>query len=253
MIIKEEVIVNLRKGKKEALQEIYNVYHPLYIFYLKYLLRNDQWVQELVMSFYRVLYNDIDKLEDNYNFEFYSLMLIKKMVRTFFKESERFSKLSKIDIEEILSIDYPYSSFEEDLDLEETLILLFIDIYNQSNSTIGRLLDLDDSKVSSIRRKAKKTLYENYQDEWKNQFVTKFNSLQIISISFDKLTNDLEFVDREIQKENKIQGSLKSLILFFIVIAMILVITSILFKSGACSQNSVDSSETISVIGGLLW
>lgn len=252
MLIKEEYIARLRLGEKEALEEVYNVYNPLYCFYIKYLVRNDEWVDSLVASFYNDLYNKINELKDNYNFEMWSLMLIKKSVRNFFKANERFSNLSSSDIEEILSIEYPFNKYDENLENIEYVVTILSYIYGISNSVIGRLMDKEDSHIASIKRKTKKILQEEYNDEWisiiKNNFINLNNNY-----SFNKVSSNIEFISKKGSSDTKIQGTLKSLLIFFLIIVVIVIIYAVVSKTGACdSKDSENITTTASLLRGLL-
>lgn len=238
MLIEEKYIIKLRKGEKEALKEVYNVYNDLYYFYFKYLIRNDEWINELIVSFYHELYNNIDDLKENTNFEFWSLMLIKKHVRNFFKQSERFSKLSNADIEEIISIEYPFIPINNDLSLKETAVVVFSFIYKIKTTIVGKMLDVENSNVLSIKRKIKKNILNNNEEETILALKKDFNNLYIAKINFEDIIKEIEFIEKKPSSDIKIQGSIKSLIIFILIIIMILITYAIIIRTGACDNSN---------------
>ncbi len=236
MLIDEKYIIQLRKGSKIAFEEVYNVYNDLYYFYFKYLIRNDELINELIVSFYHDLYNKINELKENRNFEFWSLMLIKKSVRNYFKTNERFSKLSKEDIDEILSIDYPFILIDDSLNQIENLVMVFSYLFKIQSSVIGRLLDLEKSKVLSIKKKISKKMINKYDEKWLINIKNKFVNLYKATFVIDNVMNQIEFLEKDIDSDVKIQGSLKTLIVFLAIIIMILVIYAIVGRTGACAK-----------------
>ncbi len=238
MLIEEKYIIKLRKGEKEAFKEVYNVYNDLYYFYFKYLIRNDEWINELIVSFYHELYNNINDLKENTNFEFWSLMLIKKCVRNFFKKNERFSKLSNMDIDEIISFEHPFIPINNDLSNKETAVIVFSFFYKIKTTIIGKLLDIENSKVLSIKRKIKKNILNNNEEEAILALKKDFHNLYIAKINFEDIIKGMEFIEKKPGSDIKIQGSTKSLIIFILIIIMILITYAIIIRTGACDNSN---------------
>ncbi len=248
MIIKERIVANLRKGDKNALEEIYNKYHPLYRFYFTYLLRNEKWVDDILPNFYNTLYIKIYELNDNYNFEFWSLMIIKKMSRDFFKSEERFTDLSPLDIQEILEAEYKFDSFIPPLDTLQSTISVFTHIYNLSISNTGKLLDKENSTIFLGKKTAYKELSDFYYNDWYNKLENAFLLNFDIKNSFNEISTNIEFKEKNPGSELKMQGNLKSMIIFVITIILLVLIFTIILKTGACTPQVELSITSLDVL-----
>ena len=248
MLIKEEYITLLRKGDKSSLEEVYKIYQPLYHFYFKHLLRNEKWVDLLVAPFYNELYEKINELKDNYNFEFWSLMLIKKSVRKFFKENERFSTLSEIDIEEILDAEFGYELIDDSLDRLQNLCTVLGIIYKLSDSEIGRLLNQSNTTIFLGKKTASKILFSKDGDSYKKDFKDKFLLKYDVLYSFDDVIKDIDFKERKSENDSAFSGGIKSIVLFIIIVVLVILLVNLIQSIGQDNENLSTTSALVGFI-----
>lgn len=214
MIVEERVIQNARRGEKEAFQLIFSTYHPLFRYFFTYLLRNEKWVKEQLPIFYQELYQKLPSLQDDCNFEKWAMRLIYKQVRLFFAQMDQYKSLEKNDLLEVLDAKYPFVLFDTHLDRNQEFIMVCTRLYALPLSFLTQMLGESKSEWMYLKKQAETTLNHEYCNDFLPSFKEQFLLHYDVQYTFEDLCGSIHFTLRTRESENRIQGPLKTLILF---------------------------------------
>lgn len=224
MLIDEIVIKNLRAGDKNALEKVYNTYHPLYHYLYVQIVFNEQWAHSQLPLFYQEIYEKVPSLADDGVFDRWSIRLLIKHATAFLHSKEEFRSLTDEETHDILKKRYPNHTIIKYLDDDQDFVSVLSILYHVKSSDIGKLYNYQTYAVKLAKRNAEKVLSKmytaNYFEEYKAIFLSHYGDGQ----SFDDISRSITYVDRSHISKNQISGPLKGLVGFVLIVALIVVV-----------------------------
>ncbi len=235
MIISERVIKDLRSGKKEALEEVFLIYEPLYHFLYAQIVFNEKWVNQQMPLFYQEMYQKIANLSDDCLFEKWSLRLLVKHAQVFLHDRDELKGMNDDEIHDILKEQYHSFPVIKYLDDDENLIGVLSLIYHLPCSFISKLFNYKKYSVflakKNVQRVINKTFPNDSMGEYKKAFLDKYDG----GLSFEDVSKDIVFEDRSVLNKNYISGPIRTLI---IVIVVVIIIISVFWLIHGLKGNS---------------
>lgn len=212
MLIKEEVVLDLKLGKEEALQEVYQTYYSLFSFCYFLFLRNQEKVNERLPFFFKALYDDIYLLQDETNFETWAVKRIRRDAWDTLKNENRFHGWNDDEITDVIQKEGEPFPGKLPLDDLQRAVATFVWKFHFSISFISNYLMRKTSSVLLALKTAEKVLAKENPGNEKSVLIEDFDVSFPQTIPYAEILKTIEIQEKELPKK-KSRGPLKSLII----------------------------------------